>query len=109
MTYTRRAIFQVLFIAVAAGCAALAAVDGTPEQALLDIVTTSKPEVVEDHLPVVTVDAIRHLAAPDRQAAEKAILSERNCENKDCSRVLWMTAAPWWSSGEKELRGTAWR
>lgn len=74
MTHTRRAIFQVLFIAVAAGCAALAAVDGTPEQALLDIVTTSKPEVVEDHLPVVTVDAIRHLAAPDRQAAEKAIL-----------------------------------
>jgi hypothetical protein len=74
MTYTRRAIFQLLFIAVAAGDTAHAAVNGTPEQALLDIVTTSKPEVVEDHLPVVTADAIRHLATPDRQAAEKTIL-----------------------------------
>jgi hypothetical protein len=73
MKWDRACFRQIVFIAVAGGLA-VAAVDGTPEQAILDIVTATKPEVVEKHLPVVTVDAIRHLAPADRQAAEHAIL-----------------------------------
>jgi hypothetical protein len=73
MKWNQACWLPVVFIAVVA-LPALAAVDGTPEQAVLDVVTATKPEAVEKHLPVVTVDAIRHLTPADRQAAEHAIL-----------------------------------
>jgi hypothetical protein len=70
----RHEVLSLVSLACIFSGLAYAALDGTPEQALIEVVTASKAEVVEKHLPVATTDAIRHLSAADRRAAEEEIL-----------------------------------
>jgi hypothetical protein len=55
-------------------CNALEFPDGTPERALVDILTASKPETVERHLPESIRSALRTLSASERRAFEEKLL-----------------------------------
>ncbi len=54
--------------------AAQMAPDGTPERAIQDMLLASKPEEIERHLPVATLDAIKTLDPDDRRACEASLL-----------------------------------
>ena len=68
-----RRITLLLLLSSAMRLFAQAAPDGTPERALQDLVFATKPEEIEKHLPVATLDRIKSLNADDRQAFESSL------------------------------------
>ena len=74
---TRSALAFVLFCVTVPALRAQAAPDGTPERALQDLALASRPEDVERHLPVATVEAAKTLAPDDRRAFEAILVWRR--------------------------------
>jgi hypothetical protein len=69
----------VLMIAAASPTAtAFAVPDGSPEQALVEILTASKAEAVEKHLPESVRAGLRSLSLEDRRACEQKLLVGKN-------------------------------
>lgn len=50
-----------------------AAPEGTPERALQDLAFATKPEEIEKHLPLATLERMKSLDADDRQAFESSL------------------------------------
>ena len=70
----RSAIAFFLFCVIVPSVQPQAAPDGTPERALQDLALASRPEDVEKHLPVATVEAAKTLNPEDRQAFEAILV-----------------------------------
>jgi len=52
---------------------AQAAPEGTPERAIQDLALAAKPQDIERHLPVATMEAVKTLSAEDRRAFEMSL------------------------------------
>ena len=73
-----RHVFEITLLWLALGpntLPAQIAPDGTPERAIQDMLLASKPEDVEKHLPIATLDAIKALEPDDRRECEATLLS----------------------------------
>lgn len=66
--------FWFLVVAATIPCSAMEFPEGTPERALVDILTASKPETVEKHLPESIRTAMRTLSASERSTCEQKLL-----------------------------------
>src|SRR5258706_2127972 len=72
-----RHVFEITLLWLALGpntLPAQIAPDGTPERAIQDMLLASKPEDVEKHLPIATLDAIKGLEPDDRGECEATLL-----------------------------------
>jgi len=69
-----RSLWVLLLPLNSAALYAQAAPDGTPERAIQDMLLAGKPEEIEKHLPVATLDEVKTLSAGDRQAFDASML-----------------------------------